>query len=124
MGRKNFLENREQVSVFQVEGQRAGDSKGMGRKEQHSRISFIFSLQWRLCLSHLLLLLITVHGSCNWFEGKFQGSKGVKGGKRRMQYPFLKKGCNHLADYLTLWNAVRSGTGSPFNVATVSRSNL
>ena len=49
---------------------------------------------------------------------------GWEAGKKRMQYPFLKTGCNHLADYLILRNAVRSEPGSPFNVATAPASRL
>lgn len=101
-----------------------GQGQGLDLERAFLDVSFTFLLQWRPCCSQLLFLPITVHGSWNWFEGKFQACNGVGEGKKRMQYPFLKTGCNHLADYLILRNAVRSEPGSPFNGATAPTSRL
>ena len=124
VGRKTFLEHREQVSIFQ---QRGGVGAARAKAGFINRIPgfplhSVFSEDGAShisCFCPLQFMGPEIGLKAN--SNLAREWEGVRGDRK---YPFLKKGCNHLADYLTLWNAVRSETGSPFSVATAPRSSL
>lgn len=125
MGRKT-VQNTDSKGTYSNKRQMGeGGSKDKGRiYQQISWISSTFSFSGDHASHIARFCPLQFMGPETGLKANSKLAQEWEGLRGECKYPFLKKSCNHLADYLTLWNAVRSETGSPFSVATAPRSNL